>query len=118
MPRPITEPYNACLAILRGSRDSSAELGAISKPTHDQNAPNSATPAAAAPNPLIAAELLKMSAGFSGEALKPSGPPPCRMTPAARTRQATTSDTSATPRIFAVSSMWNQAQGGISAREE
>ena len=57
-----------------------------------------------------------MSAGFSGAALKPSGPPPWTMMPDDSTSSASTSQTSATPRIFAVSSMWNHANEVISAR--
>jgi hypothetical protein len=68
----------ASLAMRFGSRDSSAWFGAISKPTHDQNAP--------------------------------------KMMPADSTRSARTSQTSATPRIFAVSSMWKNASEAMTAR--
>jgi hypothetical protein len=44
-------------------------LGAISKPTHDQNAPKIATPVAAAPKSYSAASLSNRFAGFSGAAL-------------------------------------------------
>jgi hypothetical protein len=46
-------------------------LGAISKPTHDQNAANNAIPAAPVPKTPMAASLLKMLTGFSGASEKP-----------------------------------------------
>jgi hypothetical protein len=50
-------------------------LGAISKPTKLQKAPNSAMPGAAAPNAAIATLLSKRSSGFSGAAERPESPP-------------------------------------------
>ena len=89
-------------------------MGAISKPTHDQNAANNAIPDAPAPNTWIAAGLSKIATGLSGASEKPSAPPLAK-TPAASTTSTTTSATSATPSTFAVSSMWNQANAVISA---
>jgi hypothetical protein len=84
-------------------------LGAISNPTHDQNAANSAMPDAAAPNTLIAPVLPKTSAGLSGAIDRPSAPPWARIEMPSTSR-ASTSATSITPSTFAVSSMWNQAR--------
>ena len=91
-------------------------MGAISNPTHDQNAANSAMPAAPAPNTLIAAELPKISAGLSGARERPSAPPWPRIA-TLRMVRAATSETSATPSTFAVSSMWNHASRAMITSE-
>jgi hypothetical protein len=90
-------------------------LGAISKPTQDQKAPKSATPAAAAPKVLIAWSLVKASAGLTGERLSPSAPPWAR-TPMASAISATTPQTSAAPSTLAVSSMWKKPKAVTIAR--
>src|SRR3954454_1227279 len=109
MPRPITEMYVAGPMMPRGSRDSSAYFGAISKPTHDQNEANMATPTA----PIAVFESENISAGLIAFSGMPSAPPPSSVsTP--KIMQAATSEMRHTPRMRAVSSMWKNASMPIS----
>ena len=75
-----------------------------------------AMPVAPAPKMAMAALLSKRSNGLSGAASKPSGPAAVADDAAYSMSSARTSQTSATPRIFAVSSMWKNASDVIIAR--
>ena len=92
--------------IFFGLRDSSPYTAVVSKPTHDQNAKNrpmAMDPAAAAvpnaPAGRLSNALLSSTVWFS---MRPSGPPPEKMTEKASASRMSTSAVRVTPRMAAV----------------